>query len=678
MNPSEDHPAPHDWSDLRARIASGVILGALGVIAALAGGPWIAGAAGAAVVAMSYEWARMSEPEDIKPAFEFVLAGALGSVMFSSRAALDVGIAWLIICALFSALRRKTLLGALETMLGLLYVGAPCAIFLWFRYQPFGLEFVLSLFAIIWSADIAAYFGGKLIGGRRISEALSPNKTWSGIAAGVAAGAVAGIFCGLWLSPHAWSSLWIVAGAGIAFVGLMGDLFEFILETALWGQRREPPDPRSWRRLGPDRWADDGDARAGDYFGSCAAHGQLLFRTSPMSISGRSVSILGVTGSVGQSTIAVIAELRGQGIDIPVEAVTAGKNLGGLIAACKILRPRFAAIADENLLLEAREALSPLGIEIGAGESALAEAAERPAQWVMSAIVGAAGLKPTLKAIERGAMVALANKETLVCAGALMLNAAKASGATLLPVDSEHNAIFQCLSGPQSVERITLTASGGPFRTWTLDQMADVTPAQACAHPTWSMGAKISVDSATLMNKGLELIEAAYLFSLEEGRIGVLVHPQSIVHSLVHYCDGSVLAQMSAPDMRTPIAHALAWPDRAHVSTARLDLAQLGSLTFEAPDEMRFPALALARACLKAGPAHVAAMNAANEVAVAAFLSQRVGFLDIAALVEEAVAALGASEANLIAKTPSSFDEVYAIDAAARRAAERLTMRSGA
>jgi 1-deoxy-D-xylulose-5-phosphate reductoisomerase len=397
---------------------------------------------------------------------------------------------------------------------------------------------------------------------------------------------------------------------------------------------------------------------------------------APKNVHGRSVSILGVTGSIGSSTIAVIEELRAQGQDIPVEAVTAGRNLPALIEACRSLKPRFAAVADESLLGPAREALGPLGIKVGAGESALCEAAERPAEWVMSAIVGAAGLKPTLKAIERGALIALDNKETFVCAGALMLRAAEKSGATLLPVDSEHNAIFQCLSEPERVERITLTASGGPFRTWNRQQMSSATPDQACAHPTWSMGAKISVDSATLMNKGLELIEAAYLFGLEEGRIGVLVHPQSIVHSLVHYCDGSVLAQMSAPDMRTPIAYALAWPDRAHVSTARLDLAQLGNLTFEAPDEVRFPALGLARTCLKAGPAHVAAMNAANEVAVEAFLAKRIGFLDIIGLVEEAVAALSASEGKLIAKTPSSFDEVFAIDFAARQTAERIVSRS--
>jgi 1-deoxy-D-xylulose-5-phosphate reductoisomerase len=287
----------------------------------------------------------------------------------------------------------------------------------------------------------------------------------------------------------------------------------------------------------------------------------------------------------------------------------------------------------------------------------------------MSAIVGAAGLAPTMAAVRRGAHVALANKECLVCAGPLFIQAAKAHGATLLPVDSEHNAIFQVLTHPERVESLTLTASGGPFRTWTREQMGAATPAQACAHPMWSMGRKISVDSATLMNKGLELIEASYLFGFPANSINVIVHPQSTVHSLVHYVDGSVLAQMATPDMRIPIAYALAWPDRAAVSTARLDLAKLGQLTFEAPDPTRFPALSAARAALERGAAATTALSAANEVAVEAFLAGRIGFLDICRTVEEALSHLEGAEAGLLAKMPSSFDEVGAVDQAARRAA---------
>jgi 1-deoxy-D-xylulose-5-phosphate reductoisomerase len=290
----------------------------------------------------------------------------------------------------------------------------------------------------------------------------------------------------------------------------------------------------------------------------------------------------------------------------------------------------------------------------------------------MSAIVGAAGLEPTMAAIRRGALVALANKECLVCAGPVVLEAASARGATLLPVDSEHNAIFQVLSHPARVERLTLTASGGPFRTWSAEAMAAARPDQACAHPNWSMGAKISVDSATLMNKGLELIEASYLFDAPEDRIDVLIHPQSIVHSLVHYSDGSVLAQLSAPDMRTPISYALAWPDRVAVATPRLDLAAIGTLDFQAPDLTRFPALGLARTALRAGPGRAAALNAANEIAVAAFLAGRIRFLDICRIVEEVLAVLEGSEAGLIAKTPTSLAEVAEVDQAARRAAQRI------
>jgi len=391
-----------------------------------------------------------------------------------------------------------------------------------------------------------------------------------------------------------------------------------------------------------------------------------------MSANGRTVSILGVTGSIGASTIEVIEELRRTGADIPVEAIASGKNVEALVQACRRLQPRFAAIADATQLDALRSALSGTGIECGAGSSALEEAGARPSDWVMSAIVGAAGLAPTLAAVRRGALVALANKECLVSAGPLFTAAAKASGARLLPVDSEHNAIFQVLTHPARVDRLTLTASGGPFRTWTREQMASAGPKEAVAHPNWSMGAKISVDSATLMNKGLELIEAAYLFETPEDRIGVLVHPQSIIHSLVHYCDGSVLAQLSAPDMRTPISYALAWPDRAAVSTARLDLAALGGLTFEAPDISRFPALRLAREALRTGPAATAALNAANEVAVAAFLGGRIRFLDISRIVEDSLAAVDRSEAGVIAKTPTSFDEVALVDQAARRAAHEI------
>jgi 1-deoxy-D-xylulose-5-phosphate reductoisomerase len=391
-----------------------------------------------------------------------------------------------------------------------------------------------------------------------------------------------------------------------------------------------------------------------------------------MSLEGRNVSILGVTGSVGESTIRVIEDLRAQGVAIGVEAVTAGANVDGLAAACRRLKPRFAAIADPNLLAAAREALAGLQIEVGAGPAALDEAGAREADWVMAAIVGAAGLAPTMAAVRRGALVALANKECLVCAGPLFMAAARQHGATLLPVDSEHNAIFQVLTHPDRVEKLTLTASGGPFLNASRSHMARATPDQACAHPRWSMGRKISVDSATLMNKGLELIEAAYLFEIEQEKLDVIIHPESVVHSFVHYVDGSVLAQMASPDMRVPIAYALAWPDRAHIGAERLDLSKLGALTFQVADLESFPALGLCRQALNMGAASTTALSAANEIAVEAFLAGGLGFLNIARTVEATLETLGRNDPGLIAKSPTSFAEVTAVDHAARREARRI------
>lgn len=377
----------------------------------------------------------------------------------------------------------------------------------------------------------------------------------------------------------------------------------------------------------------------------------------------RSLTVLGSTGSVGCSTLDLVARAPER---FAVEALTAGRNVELLAEQAKAVRAKLAVIADETAYGELKSRLAGTGIEVAAGDAAVNAAADRPAALVMSAIVGVAGLPSTLAAIRRGACVAFASKECLVSAGPLMMAEIARWGATLLPVDSEHNAIFQVFDTAQagSVERIILTASGGPFRTKSLDQMRRATPAEAVAHPNWSMGAKISVDSATMMNKGLEIIEAFYLFDLPEPRIEVLIHPQSVIHSLVAYVDGSVLAQLGPPDMRTPIAHALAYPDRMPTPAARLDLAALGQLTFEPPDDQRFPALRLAREALRAGGGAPTILNAANEAAVAGFLAGRLGFLDIARVVEETVSAM---PGHVIA----SLDDVREIDAAARRLAER-------
>jgi 1-deoxy-D-xylulose-5-phosphate reductoisomerase len=377
----------------------------------------------------------------------------------------------------------------------------------------------------------------------------------------------------------------------------------------------------------------------------------------------RRITILGSTGSVGCNTIDLIDRQPGA---FQVEALTAYDNVELLAEQSRRLRPALAVVADPARYAALKEALAGSGVRVAAGPQAVLEAATLPAEWVMAAIVGAAGLAPTLEAVRRGAVVALANKECLVCAGSLMTAEIQRCGATLLPVDSEHSAIFQVFDFERldGVERIILTASGGPFRRFSRDEMAQVTPAQAVKHPNWAMGAKISVDSATMMNKGLELIEAHHLFGLPEDRIDILVHPQSVIHSLVSYIDGSVLAQLGSPDMRTPIAYALAWPQRMAAPSARLDLAQIASLTFEAPDVVRFPAMALARQALKDGGGAPTVLNAANEVAVAGFLAGRLGFLDIARVVEETLA--GVPPCRLV-----SFDQVHELDRLAREEAGR-------
>ena len=379
----------------------------------------------------------------------------------------------------------------------------------------------------------------------------------------------------------------------------------------------------------------------------------------------RRVTILGSTGSVGQNTVDLL--LRNQEA-FEVEALTANRNPARLAEQARALRARFAAIADPTHYPALKEALAGTGIETACGAEAIVGAALRPADRVMAAIVGAAGLAPTLAAIQRGAIVALANKEALVCAGDLVMQEVTRCRATLLPVDSEHNAIWQCfdLARADTIERIILTASGGPFRERDFEDMRGVTPQQAVAHPNWSMGAKISVDSATMMNKGLELIEAHHLFQLPLDRVEVVVHPQSIVHGAVVYRDGSVLAQLGSPDMRTPIAYALAWPDRIETPTKRLDLAAIGRLTFEPPDEHRFPALRVARDALIHGGGCPTVLNAANETAVHAFLEGRIGFLEIVETVERTLDQVPDGKLE-------SLDDVYNFDTIAREVAARLS-----
>lgn len=378
----------------------------------------------------------------------------------------------------------------------------------------------------------------------------------------------------------------------------------------------------------------------------------------------RRISILGATGSIGTSTIDLVRENRDS---FDVSVLTANRSVAELASLAREFRPDIAVVADETCYTELKSALAGIGVDVAAGADALIQAGQEAADLTVAGIVGAAGLDVTLAAIRQGAAVALANKECLVCAGDLVLEECARAGTTLLPLDSEHNAIFQVFETENAgdVEKLILTASGGPFRTWSRDQMAMATPGQAVAHPNWDMGRKISVDSATMMNKGLELIEAAYLFPVAPADIDVLVHPQSVVHSLVAYTDGSMLAQLGPPDMRVPIAHALAWPARMKTPVERLDLAAIGALDFELPDNDRFPAIDLARSALAAGNGSTAVLNAANEVAVESFLNNLIGFLDIANLVSQVLE-------RVEARTIKSLDDFRALDTEARAMAETL------
>jgi 1-deoxy-D-xylulose-5-phosphate reductoisomerase len=382
----------------------------------------------------------------------------------------------------------------------------------------------------------------------------------------------------------------------------------------------------------------------------------------------RRIAILGATGSIGRSTLDLVERSPER---FEVVALTANTDVDALADAARRTGARLAVIADENRLDSLRERREGTGCKAAAGMEALAEAATGDADWVMAAIVGCAGLVPTMAAIDSGKTVALANKEALVTAGSLMTDASARSGATLLPVDSEHNAIFQCLAGStvDNVSRLILTASGGPFREMPMDRMRTATPAEAVAHPRWSMGAKISVDSATLMNKGLELIEAHHLFGLPSERIDIVVHPQSVVHSLVEFVDGSLLAQLGTADMRISIAYTLAWPDRMETPAERLSLADIGRLDFELPDLERFPALRLAREALEQGGAAPVVLNAANEVAVEAFLKGRIGFCDIIRTVEDSLA-------QSHVPTPRSVEEVVALDREIRERASAVLAES--
>lgn len=384
----------------------------------------------------------------------------------------------------------------------------------------------------------------------------------------------------------------------------------------------------------------------------------------------RSVTILGSTGSIGKSTVYLLLKNPDR---FTTEALVAQKDVKTLATQAKALHAKMAVVENEAYYSELKEALAGTGTKAAAGKAAVIEAAQAPAEWVMSAIVGTAGLRPTYAAIERGAVIALANKESMISAGPVVLNALKKHNATLLPVDSEHNAIFQVFHEPHraQVEKLILTASGGPFRTFTPQQMSSITLEQALKHPNWSMGPKVTIDCANLMNKGLEMIEASYIFGFPEDQIDILIHPQSIVHSLVAYRDGSVLAQLGIHDMRVPIAHTLAWPTRMETDMPRLDLSAIKQLTFETPDVQQFPAISLARQVLKAGKDRPTILNAANEVAVQSFVQGKISFLDIVPICIDVLSQMNET-------SPASIDEVLQIDQQARQISEKVIHKKNA
>ncbi len=518
------------------------------------------------------------------------------------------------------------------------------------------------IIAMVVAADTGGYLVGRTVGGPKLAPRISPNKTWSGLGGAVAGAALAGL-CTAFILNH--TNVWMLTLIS-AVIGLLeqgGDLVESAFKRHFGVKDTSQIIPGHGGVL--DRV--DGLLAVAvavlviNIMGGRQRAGMVTREALKPAPQPRSVTILGSTGSVGRNTIDIISR---DPAAYSVEALTAQENAALLIEQAKALRPRFVAIGNEAHFQTVKSALAGTGVEVAAGRAAVIEAAARPAEWVMSAIVGAAGLEPTLAAIKRGAVIGLANKETLVSAGAVVMREVTRCNAIMVPVDSEHSAIFQCLeqNNSEAVEKIILTASGGPFRQKSLAEMAEMTPEQAVAHPNWSMGAKISVDSATMMNKGLELIEAHYLFRLPDEQIEILVHPQSVIHSMVAYRDGSVLAQLGSPDMRTPIAYALGWPKRISAPADRLDFSKVRQLTFEAPDETRFPALRIARETLRAGGGASSVLNAANEVAVAAFLGRQIRFTDIAAIAEQVLSELPGGQIERL-------DQVLALDAEARRRA---------
>ena len=647
------------WSDLRKRALSAALLAPMALACIWFGaGAWV-GLLAVAAACLSAEWVVLCGADPWKPPglivpLTVLLAGIAGA--FDHDA-----IGFALLFGGFFALWRAA---GFPLAAGIPYVGVAAIALIWLRAEGNqGRANVLFLVLVVWASDIGAYAAGRLLGGPKLAPALSPGKTWSGAAGGLAAAMLVGEAVSGWFAPGLWGRAALVAGV-LGIASQAGDLLESGIKRHFGVKDSGRLIPGAWRPAGPVGWAARGSPGRGGAVVDGGPGGRSL------AVIPRSVTVLGSTGSVGTSTVDLLAANKER---FRVHALVGGRNAKLLAEQAVRLHATLAVIAEPSAHGALKTLLAGTGVQTATGPDAVTEAAAAPVDWTMAAITGAAGLPSTLAAIRRGGAIALANKEALVCAGEVMLRAVRDAGATLLPVDSEHNAIFQAMAegNRHAVERIVLTASGGPFRTASYEDMVRATPEAALRHPVWSMGAKISIDSATMMNKGLELIEAARLFGLDESCIGVLVHPQSVVHGIVHYRDGSMLAQLGAPDMRIPIAHALAWPDRLATASPRLDLAALGRLEFHEPDPVRFPALRLARDALRAGGGAPTILSAANEVAVDAFLARRLGFTAIADLVSAVLDRLGSPGAD-------TLDAVMDLDAAARRTAEGIAAAKAA
>ena len=676
-------PVSRIGADLWPRVGAAIVMALVALMATWVGGFVFTVFWWAASAIVFWEWQRLLRAEKLIERVAlgaFVLATAAifamdGSVS-GAVAALAVGagvVGWL------AGPGLRVWAGG-----GTAYAGSLVVSLALLRASPgYGAPAILWLFAVVWGSDIAAYFAGRLIGGPRLWPRVSPGKTWSGAIVGALAGTALGLMLAAWTNRID-RLFWLGLAAAVASQG--GDLFEVCAKAAVRGQRFERPYSWPWRPDGQIGRLHCGfDLRCHIRRASYARslHGERNIRmvtvlsSTKKAHAGRPragagapkrLAILGATGSIGGSCAQVIAEAPDA---FSVVSIAGGADALALARRAIELKAEFAALADPMGYSALKEALAGRGIEVAAGPEAVREAALREADLVVSAIVGAAGLEPTFGAVAAGRTVALANKETLVCAGSVVMRAAERSGSMFLPMDSEHNALFQALGGrdPGTIATMTITASGGPFRKWTAERIAAASPEEALAHPNWIMGRKVTIDSASLMNKGLELIEAHFLFGVPPNKLDVIVHPQSIVHGLIAFADGSLIAGLASPDMRTPIAHCLGWPDRIASGVRPPDLAGLGSLTFERADLERFPALGLAIGALAKGAGAPTVLNAANEIAVEAFLNRRIGFGDIPRLVEETLSAMDAA-GELAA--PVTVAEALAIHHIAGERTQRL------